>query len=526
MSPDTGSRPEVLRALVATLPLAVYTASLGDEDRPRYISPRVEDLLGIPPHAFTFTALRAGIHEDDRARAIEAFEIADAAHESLVIEYRFVRPDGRVVWIEDNSTVVEVDGEQLAQGYLLDITERKHTERMLERNATVRRRVAEIGRVALEGADPQEVVRLSLEVLRDGIDADLGSYLEEVDGQLVVRQAFGWEAAGAVANPGTPAHDAFEQCRTIVGDTDPENPESLLARFGVRSSIAVPVLGENGRCLGVLTIHLRTREGLSEFDVSLVEQTANLISATLRHDRIDRRLRSSQRLEAVGQLAAGVAHDFNNLLQAIAGYTELAAARADERTAGYLQHVAHAAARAKELTAQLLAYSRKQDLHAQRVLVADVVAATVPMLKPLLGDGIVLDVETDGELYVFVDAAQLENALINLAANARDAMPTGGTLRIQTGTADVDEALAFERQVEPGLYATIAMADTGEGMQPDVAERIFEPFFTTKERGKGTGLGLASVVGTVRQSRGFVTVDSTPGEGTTMTVYLPLEAAA
>lgn len=521
----SGTRSDPLRALVATLPLVVYSATMDDDDRPRYISPKVADVLGIPPQDFTFTRLRAGIHPDDQARAIEAFEVADAAHAALVIEYRFVRPDGRVVWIEDNSGVVDLDGERLAQGYMLDITERKHTERMLERNAAVRRHVADVGRTALAGAEPAEVVRRSLEVIRDGIDADMGSYLEEIDGRLEVTQAFGWEAVGAVALPGTPARDAFDSCKTILGAVEPKNENSLLARAGVKSSIAVPVVAESGRCVGVLTIHLRRSEGLSDFDVSLVEQTANLIGAAVSRDQLERRLRGAQRLEAVGQLAAGVAHDFNNLLQAIAGYTELAASRADERTAGYLDHVAHAAARAKELTAQLLAYSRKQDLRAQRLLVADVIVSTVPMLRPLLGESIVLDVDADPELHVVADAAQLENALINLAANARDAMPGGGTLRIESRAAEVDEQLAFDHQVEPGSYATIVVTDDGTGMTEEIAERVFEPFFTTKERGKGTGLGLASVVGTIRQSGGFVTVRTAPGAGTTMTVHLPLESS-
>ena len=526
MAPEIGSRPDALRALVATLPLVVYTATLDEEDRPRYVSPKVEELLGIPAAEFTFARLRDGIHPDDRERAIEEFEQADAAGESLVLEYRFVRPDGRVVYIEDNSSVVEIGGERLAQGYLLDITERKQTERMLEQYATARRRVADIGRFALAGAPSPEVIRRSLEVLADGIDADMGSFLEEVDGQLVVTDAFGWDAVGALAQPGTPARDAFDRCETTIGAFDPTNEQSLLSRSGVRSSIAVPVVAEGGPCIGVLTIHLRRREGLSDFDVSLVEQTANLISAAVSRERLERRLRSSQRLEAVGQLAAGVAHDFNNLLQAIAGYTELASLRADERTAGYLAHVAHAASRAKNLTAQLLAYSRKQDLHAQRLSLGDVIASAVPMLRPLLGESIALDVDVDDDLWVVVDPSQLENALINLAANARDAMPGGGALRVRASAVDVDEALAAERQVKSGRYAAIAVADTGEGMTPDVAERIFEPFFTTKERGRGTGLGLASVVGTIEQSRGFVTVDSAPGEGTTMTVYLPLEASS
>jgi PAS domain S-box-containing protein len=526
MSSNAESSADALQALVSTLPLVVYTATLDSDPRPRFVSPKVEELLGIPAGEFTFDDLRARVHPDDRDRVVAAFEAADTHAAPLTLEYRFVRPDGRVVWIEDNSRVVTVAGEPLAQGYLLDITERRRTHEMLERNASVRRRVADVGRIALEGASSVEVVRLCLETMREGIEADVGSYLELVDGQLVATQTFGWNAVGAVALPGTPAHDAFTSGVTSIGATEPANPDSLLARMGIRRSIAVPVAAKDGPCVGVLTIHLSREDGFSEFDVNLVEQTAHLIGAAVGRERLEQRLRAAQRLEAVGQLAAGIAHDFNNLLQAISGYTELAAARADERGAGYLAHVAYAAASAKDLTAQLLAYSRKQAMQPRRLRVADVISSVVPMLHPLLGEGIELDVAADEELIVFADETRLENTIINIAANARDAMPHGGKLQIAASAIHVDEALATDRQVSPGAYAAVRMTDTGEGMTPEVKERIFEPFFTTKSRDKGTGLGLASVVGTIEQSNGFVTVESAVGEGTTMTVFLPLAAAA
>ena len=210
----------------------------------------------------------------------------------------------------------------------------------------------------------REVVKLSLEALREGLDADVGSFLEDVDGQLVVTQAFGWEAVGAVALEGTPAYTAFETCVTSIGAVELRNPDSLMARLGLRSTIAVPVVLEDGPCGGVLTVHVKRVEGFSEDDVSLVEQTAHLVATVAGREQLERRLRTAQRLEAVGQLAAGIAHDFNNLLQAISGYTELALRHADEPGARYLEQVAHAASRADELTSQLLAYSRKQDLRA------------------------------------------------------------------------------------------------------------------------------------------------------------------
>ncbi|MGH3002247.1 MAG: response regulator [Gaiellaceae bacterium] len=379
---------ERLDALIGTLPLVVYTAPLDADPHPRYISPKVEQLLGVPPAEFTLLELRERIHPDDRERAIEASDHADSLREPLTISYRVIRDDGTEVWVEDNSGIVEIDGEEVAHGYLLDVTERKRTEQALERDATVRRRVADIGRAALQGATHPEIVRMSLDVLRDGVSSDVGSFLQMVDGELVVTQAFGWEATGAVARAGSPAANAFESLCTYVGETDAANPESLLATHGLSGTIAVPVVAEDSLCFGVISIHVRHGEGFSDEDVSLVEQTAHLIAAAMARERLEDRLRLAQRLEVVGQLSAGVAHDFNNLLTAISGYNELALDHVDGVGCEYLKQVGHAADRARNLTSQLLAFSRRQVLRPTAIHVSDLVTSVLPMLRPLLGESI------------------------------------------------------------------------------------------------------------------------------------------
>ncbi len=247
----------------------------------------------------------------------------------------------------------------------------------------------------------------------------------------------------------------------------------------------------------------------------------------LEQERADIQARGmeNQRLESVGLLAGGVAHDFNNLLTAIVGYTDLARTRfgPDDEVQEELSGIRHAADQAAALTRQLLAFSRNQPLRPSIVDLGNVVTSVEPLLRRLLGERIHLVVEPDPELWpVLVDQGQVESILVNLAINARDAMDDGGTLTLETSNVDLDHGYARTHpEVRPGQYAMVAVSDTGAGMDEATQAHIFEPFFTTKGLGKGTGLGLASVYGTVRQSGGHIWVYSEVGQGTTFKVYLP-----
>jgi signal transduction histidine kinase len=235
-------------------------------------------------------------------------------------------------------------------------------------------------------------------------------------------------------------------------------------------------------------------------------------------------LRQSQKLEAVGTLAGGVAHDFNNLLTVMSGYTELALMRepGDERLTRDLNQVLEAAHRASRLTHQLLAFSRKQVLEPSVLDVNDVVGELVPMLRRLIGEHIrIVSEPTENLPSVVADLGQLEQVVINLVVNARDAMPSGGTITISTSCRpEQSEGPASDSDQR----VTLAVADTGTGIPPEIRERIFEPFFTTKEPGKGTGLGLSMVYGIVQQSGGTIDLETGPG-GTTFTISLPASSA-
>ena len=241
--------------------------------------------------------------------------------------------------------------------------------------------------------------------------------------------------------------------------------------------------------------------------------------------QLESQLRQAQKMEAVGRLAGGVAHDFNNLLMVIKGHTELLlnALPPSDNVTRKIQQIDRSADRAASLTRQLLAFSRRQVLQPRAINLNSVVDEMGKLLPRLIGEDIDLVINTAADLgTIRADASQMEQVIMNLAVNARDAMPSGGRLRIETSNAELDHSYAATHPiVQAGRYVLLAVTDTGTGMDPETQAHIFEPFFTTKEQGKGTGLGLATVYGVVKQSGGFIWVYSELGKGTSFKIYLP-----
>jgi len=262
------------------------------------------------------------------------------------------------------------------------------------------------------------------------------------------------------------------------------------------------------------------------YERELTERNQALSSEIANREKVEVQLRQAQKMEALGQLTGGVAHDFNNMLAIIIGNLDILARRLspdEPRLTSLVDRALAGAGRATALTRRLLAYSRLQPLDPKPTDVNKSVSDMSEMLRRALGERVVVETVLGGGVWrAFVDAPQLESALLNLAVNARDAMPNGGKLTIETSNAALDQTYADENaDVTPGQYVMIAVTDTGEGMTDAVMSRAFDPFFTTKDVGSGTGLGLSQVHGFLKQSKGHVKLYSEPGVGTTVKLYLP-----
>jgi signal transduction histidine kinase len=302
-----------------------------------------------------------------------------------------------------------------------------------------------------------------------------------------------------------------------------------LAAAGLTCGVVAPLI-DRGRTLGTLMVHSHRPQAFGDDELRFLESLATLLATSLQRARTEEALNHSQRLETVGQLTGGIAHDFNNLLTVIQGnlqfLEESAPVAADPHAQRLVASAGRASRRAAELTSKLLAFSRRQVLQPASIDLEPLLHSLADMLRRTLDQRVRIAIElVPGCPPVLADPVQLESALLNVAINARDAMPDGGRLTFRATPVDALPA-ELAREATDGDatthgYVAISIADTGTGMPEDVRERAFEPFFTTKGVGRGTGLGLSTVYGFVKQSRGGVTLDSSPGEGTTVTLFIP-----
>jgi PAS domain S-box-containing protein len=427
----------------------------------------------------------------ETARLMLARKLAGAT--TTAYELEVIAKDGHRIPVEVNTRLVLRDGVPVGvQGIARDVTERKRTEADLVRLAAAVEQTADSvvitdpkGNIQyvnpaferITGYAKEEALDQSSRILRSG-KTDQAVYKEL------------WET--------------ITRGEVWVGQLTNRKKDGTL--FEERVTIS-PVRDKTDRIVNYIAV----KQDISDL-IKLEEQ-----------------LRQSQKMEAIGQLAGGVAHDFNNLLTAINGYSGLALQRIDDNhpLKGYLEEIKKAGDRAANLTRQLLAFGRKQILQPLPINLNDVVTDMNKMLRRLIGEDIELTAKLDPALKkIKADPGQIEQVLVNLIVNARDAMPQGGNLTIETVGVDLDQDYANRHVgVVPGSYVMLAVSDTGTGMDEDTQARIFDPFFTTKEKGKGTGLGLSTVYGIVKQSGGNIWVYSELGHGTTFKVYLPELAA-
>ncbi|MFL6284455.1 MAG: PAS domain S-box protein [Pyrinomonadaceae bacterium] len=473
-----------------------------------FVSNQAERLLGYPlarwleePHFWS-----AHIHPEDRDAAVELCLRALEDGEDHDFEYRMVAADGRPVWLRDIASVVKREGAPaLLRGVMVDITDKREAEVALRQSESKYRQLIEQasdGIVVMTGDGTiTEANTRICEIMGGGCDDLLGHRVED----FIVEEDL--EA------------EPLRLGELSAGDT-------LLSERRLRrlDGTFVPV---------EITARMLTGNG------ALVLAIIRDITARRRAEEMLRKseehLFKSQRMESIGSLAGGVAHDFNNIITGVFGFTDLALNQLLAFEAGRpldaarlrrnLDEVKDVGRRGAALTKQLLAFSRQQQLERRSIDINQTVENVLGMLKRIVEENVTMDfypAEDAGN--VFADAGQIEQILANLTTNARDAMPKGGRLIIETENVTLDDAYASRHPyARPGRYVLLRVSDTGAGMPPEVQQHIYEPFFTTKPVDKGTGLGLATSYGIVKQHGGTIEVYSEVGHGTTFKIYLPLE---
>ena len=429
------------------------------------------------------------LREAHRAGLAHYLESGEAPIFGKRLELPALRADGTVFPAELTVVRVDVPGPPLFTGYIRDLSERTRAEEALLRSEEQYRLLFE--------ANPNPTWVYDLETLRF----------------LAVNSA-------AVRHYGHSREEFLAMTvAEIRADADvPDPPVVVEPSEGLAHSGPWSHRTKSGAAIEVeISSHRLTFEGRQAEVVVAVDVTER--------KHLEDQLRQAQKMEAIGQLAGGIAHDFNNIALVISGHSGalLDQLSDDEVARKSATEIRRAAERASGLTRQLLAFSRRQMLQPEEIDLSRLIEGIRPMLERLIGEDIELSTKLPSGLgTVWADPGQLEQVLMNLVLNARDAMPNGGRVWIETSASELDHELARERlELGPGRYVVLAVSDTGRGMDAATRERIFEPFFTTKEPGKGTGLGLSTVYGIVKQSAGAIWVYSEPGQGTTFKVHLP-----
>jgi PAS domain S-box-containing protein len=450
------------------------------------------------------------------------------------------RRDGSEVMVEIALSPLQEHGLPLVVAAIRGIGGYPRVQQVLQR-ARRNEHLAQLGRAAVDARDIQQLLQQVPATAAEALQVDAAIlHLLDAEGDALrvaggVGLPPGHGTGTRVPNrPDTPdGHVVARSAPVRVEDYAQERrfvvPDAwVAARYA--SGLTVP-LSDRGRVIGTLGVHACSPRRFDDDEQRFLESLANLLASGLQRAASEEALQHAQRLESVGQLTGGIAHDFNNLLTVLQGNLQILADRpgvaADGQAPELLAAALRAARRGAELTGKLLAFSRRQVLQPTAVDLVTLLTSLADMLGRTLDQRIRIGVRIAADCpAVRADPGQLEAALLNIAINARDAMPDGGRLAFDAARCDdlpahVRETLDEPERAGPDRYVAISISDTGTGMSEAVKERAFEPFFTTKEAGRGTGLGLSTVYGFVKQSRGAVAIESRPGAGTTLTLYIP-----
>lgn len=491
------------RTLIDNIPGAVYRCEVAPPWRVLYISADIENISGRPPTEFLSGRATLGglILPEDLDAVVEECREGTAAGRPFDLEYRIRHTDGSLRWIQERGRAVyDSDGRpRLLDGVMFDITSRIRAERALKQSEywlNESQRISGTGSYVLD-------VRTGHWRSSPALDDILGI------GPDYIRTREGWIALVH--------HDDQASVAALLRQDVLQHHHTFDREYRILRACDGKIRWVHGR--GALF----PDEGGHSLTL------AGTIQDITDRRQIEEQFRQSQKMESVGRLAGGVAHDFNNLLTVINGYSELVLASLPENVPlrAPIEEVRKAGERASSLTRQLLAFSRRQLLQPQVLDLNALVRDTERMLRRMIGEDVRLHTVLAADLSpIQADPGQITQVLLNLAVNARDAMPNGGQLTLETSNVTLDEEYAASNpDSRPGSFVQLAVSDNGVGMDPETQEHLFEPFFTTKPQGVGTGLGLSTVYGIVTQSGGWIRVHSQKSAGTTFKIFLPPAAA-
>ena len=524
----------IFRSLFSSYPDALLLAdsagiiALANPAAASLLGYSVDELIGLPVDALVPESVRErhashrefyGRHPRTRPMGMQTDLVAR-------------RRDGTEVPVEIALSPLQNPGASLVVVAIRDVGAYPRVKQALQR-ARYSESLAQLGRFAVDTRDPQILLEQVPHAAIAALQAELAVVYLLEPGRLAFRVASGAglpddQAIGALVpnHPDTlPGFVVAAGLPVTVSDFQADS-RFKAPHAGLASGLAVP-LSDRGRIIGALAVCSRQANGQGDDEVRFLESLSNLLAASLQRAQTEAALDHAQRLESVGQLTGGIAHDFNNLLTIIQGNLQVLEELPALAHDGYAQQLVGAAFRASrrgaELTGKLLAFSRRQVLRPSVLDVNALLRSLSDMLRRTLDQRIHIEVDTAPCPPCLADSGQLESALLNIAINARDAMPAGGSLRFHSAPCpSLPESARGELEVSPDtVYIAISISDTGTGMPDEVKERAFEPFFTTKEAGRGTGLGLSTVYGFVKQSKGAIEIDTVLGSGTTVTLYLP-----
>jgi PAS domain S-box-containing protein len=513
----------------------------------KYYNPKAIQLTGYLSQELTSQPITEFIHLDDRDRVLKDYYSQLRGEETAgVYTFRIIDKAGQVRWVEKIGVQITWEGQPALLCMISDITSHKQVEEELRRRD---RELALLNRIiAASAATPSKDQEAILEVacrelaLALNVPHAVAALLDKMKTTITVVAEYSAGEGLAILPQAWPVVDdplgqyLLSHKTPLVTGEDLNNPHldlihNHLRQQGIASLLLVPLVIE-GEVVGSLGLASLEPRRFSTEEINLTWSVADQLAGVLARVRLEEKRRQleeqyyqAQKMEAVGRLTAGVAHDFNNLLTTINGFAALMQRelRPDDPQWEMADIILRSGQRAAGLVRQLLAFSRKQIIQPQVLNLNSILVELDKMLQRVIGEDIDLKIRLAPELWpVKVDPAQMEQVILNLVVNARDAMSTGGQLTIETANVVIDDNyVADHLDTQLGKYVLLAISDTGCGMSPEVKAHIFEPFFTTKERGHGTGLGLATVFGIIKQSGGNIWVYSEEGMGTTFKIYLP-----